>query len=62
MSARVAENDAFAGLIAKPDCSISLQGAKLLGQTLYVEGLTLVEHAEQAGVETLTNRYFGNSV
>jgi len=32
-----------------------LQGATLLGQTPFVEGLTLVEHAEQAGVEIPTN-------
>ncbi|MBT5392140.1 MAG: (2Fe-2S)-binding protein [Euryarchaeota archaeon] len=32
-----------------------LQGANLLGQTAYVAGNTLVEHAEDAGVKIPTN-------
>ena len=50
----VAENDASVDQSPNPIVRF-LQGAKLLGQTLYVEGLTLVEHAEQAGVEIPTN-------
>ena len=50
----VAEDDASVDQSPNPIVRF-LQGAKLLGQTLYVEGLTLVEHAEQAGVEIPTN-------